>query len=272
MKKVILSVAALMLSLSVVAAQADTTITVKGSTTVQPAMQKVAEAYMKAKPGVNISISASGSGDGAKALIDKSTDIAMMSRDIKESEVKQATEKGVAPKLTVIAYDCIVPIVNPVNKVQDLTMDQLKGIFTGKITDWKDVGGEPGKIVVVSRDSSSGTYEFWGEHVLKGERVFAGALLQASNGAIVQTVAKNKYAIGYVGLAYAQNKEVKDVKVAGVMGTAENVLNKSYAVSRTLNLYTDGEPKGEPGEFIKFFLGPDGQKLVGEADFVPVKK
>ncbi len=271
MKKIIYSLAVLLMSLSVVTAQADTTITVKGSTTVQPAMQKVAEAYMKAKPGVNISISASGSGDGAKALIDKSTDIAMMSREIKEGEIKQANGNGVTPKLTVIAFDCIVPVVNPANKVKDLTPAQLKDIYTGKVTDWKDLGGDAGKIVVVSRDSSSGTYEFWGEHVLKGERVFAGALLQASSGAVVQTVAKNKYAVGYVGLAYAQNKEVKPVTVSGVVGSVANVLNKSYPVTRTLNLYTDGEPKGEPGAFITFFLSPEGQKLVAASDYVPVK-
>lgn len=248
------------------------TVTVKGSTTVQPVMQKAAEAFMKANPGVNISISASGSGDGAKALIDKATDIAMMSRDMKESEMKLAAEKDVAPKLIVIGYDCIVPVVHPSNKVASLTIEQLKDIFTGKVKDWKEVGGEPGQIVVVSRDSSSGTYEFWNEHVLNKERVYAGALLQASNGAVGQTVAKNKHAIGYVSLAFAQNKELKGLKVAGVEGNAANVLNKSYPVSRGLNLYTDGEPKGEAGDLIKFVLGTTGQKLVEEAEYVPLKQ
>jgi phosphate transport system substrate-binding protein len=248
------------------------TITVKGSTTVQPVMQKAAEAFMKANPGVSISISASGSGDGAKAIIDKTCDLAMMSRDMKDSETKAATEKGGAPKQWVIAYDCIVPVVHPSNKVENLTIAQLKDIYTGKITDWKDLGGEAGKIVVISRDSSSGTFEFWNEHVLNKERVFPGALLQASNGAVSQAVSKNKYAIGYVSLAYAQNKELKSLKVAGVAGSAATVLDKSYQVSRGLNLYTNGEPKGELADLMKFIMSPEGQKLVQEADYVPLKK
>jgi len=248
------------------------TITIKGSTTVQPVIQKAAEAFMKANPSVSISISASGSGDGAKAMIDSSCDLAMMSRDMKDSEKKAAADKGVTPKLLVIGYDCIVPVVHPSSKVVDLKIEQLKDIFTGKVTDWKDLGGDAGKVVVISRDSSSGTYEFWNEHVLNKERVFAGALLQASNGAVSQAVSKNKLAIGYVSLAFAQTKELKSLKVAGVAGSATSVLDKSYPISRGLNVYTNGEPKGELADFLKFVMSAEGQKLVQEADYVPLKK
>jgi len=248
------------------------TITIKGSTTVQPVIQKAAEAFMKANPSVSISISASGSGDGAKALIDKTADLAMMSRDLKESERKLAAEKGVAPKLTIIGYDCIVPVVHPLNTAIDVSLAQLKDIYTGKATDWKALGSAQGKIVAISRDSSSGTYEFWNEHVLNKERVFAGALLQASNGAVAQAVSKNKHAIGYVSLAYAQTKELKPLSIGGVAGSAKTVLDKTYPVARALNLYTNGEPTGELADFIKFVLSTEGQKLVHEADYVPLQK
>ncbi|MBU1229040.1 MAG: PstS family phosphate ABC transporter substrate-binding protein [Proteobacteria bacterium] len=244
---------------------------VKGSTTVQPIMQKAVEAFMAKNKGVSISISASGSGDGAKALIDGSTPLAMLSREMKESEFKQAKEKGVSPKQIVIAYDCIIPVVNSANPVKNLTQAQLKDIYTGKVTDWKDVGGAPGQIVVVSRDSSSGTFEYWGEHVLKKERVFARALMQASNGAVAQTVSKNKSAIGYVGLAYAKAPGLKDLTVDGIMGSVENTLNGSYPVSRGLYLYSNGEPSGDVAKLVNFILSDAGQKIVAQVEYVPLK-
>ena len=225
-------------------------IAVKGSTTVQPIMQKAAEAFMAQNKGINISISASGSGDGAKAIIDGSSPLAMMSREMKESELKQAKEKGVNPKQITVAYDCLTPIVNAANPVKNLTMAQLKDIYTGKIKDWKDVGGTPGQIVVVSRDSSSGTFEYWNEHVLKKERVFARALMQASSGAVVQTVAKNKYAIAYVGLAYTHAPGIHATTVEGIAGSVENTLNGTYPISRGLYLYTNGEPTGDAARLV----------------------
>jgi len=246
-------------------------IAVKGSTTVQPVMQKAAESFMAKHKSVSISISASGSGDGAKALIDGSTPLAMLSREMKETEIKQAKEKGVTPKQITIAYDCITPIVNTANPVKNLTMDQLKAIYTGKITDWKDLGGNAGKIVVISRDSSSGTFEYWNEHVLKKERVFPGALMQASNGAVAQTVAKNKYAIGYVGLAYAKAPGLRDVTVNGIPGSVENTLNGTYPVSRGLYLYTNGEPTGDVAQLVNYILSDAGQKIVSQVDYVPLK-
>jgi len=244
---------------------------VKGSTTVQPIMQKAVEAFMAKNKGVSISISASGSGDGAKALIDGSSPLAMMSREMKAKEIAQAKEKGVNPKQIVIAYDCITPVVNSANPVKNLSQAQLKGIFTGKITDWKDVGGAPGQIVVVSRDSSSGTFEYWGEHIMKSERVFAGALMQASNGAVAQTVSKNKSAIGYVGLAYAKAPGLKDLTVDNVEASIANTLNGTYPISRGLYLYTNGEPAGDVAKLVNFILSDAGQKIVASVEYIPLK-
>lgn len=244
---------------------------VKGSTTVQPIMQKAVEAFMAKNKGVSVSISASGSGDGAKALIDGSSPLAMLSREMKAKEIAQAKEKGVNPKQIVIAYDCITPVVNKANPVKNLTQAQLKDIYTGKVTDWKDVGGAPGQIVVVSRDSSSGTFEYWGEHVLKKERVFAGALMQASNGAVAQTVSKNKLAIGYVGLAYAKAPGLKDLTVDNVEASIANTLNGTYPISRGLYLYTNGEPTGDVAKLVNFILSDAGQKIVASVEYIPLK-
>ena len=145
-----------------VAAQAEG-IVISGSTTVLPIMQKVVEAYLKVHPGLEISLSASGSGDGIKAIIDGTANLAMSSREMKDSELAKAKEKGVILKPVAIATDAILPIVNPANPVKNISKAQLKAIYTGEITNWKDLGGEDKEIVVVSRDSSSGTYEAWGE-------------------------------------------------------------------------------------------------------------
>jgi len=219
-------------------------LVIKGSTTVLPIAQKVAEVYMKQHPDVKISISGGGSGNGIKALIDGSTDIADSSRFIKPKEVKLAVENGEYPVPFAVAYDCIVPVVHPTNSVVNLTMAQLKAIYKGEVKNWKEVGGPDRPIVVISRDTSSGTYEVWSEKVMKNERVFPGALLQASNGAIVQAVAKNKNAIGYIGIGY-MDKSVKALMV--------------------------DRPKGDTLKFINFVVHPEkGQKYVSEAGYVPL--
>lgn len=245
-------------------------IVIKGSTTVLPIAQKVAEAYMKVNPDVSISISGGGSGNGIKAIIDGTTDIADSSRFIKDKEVSQAVGNSVYPVPFAVAYDCIVPIVHPSNSVQNLSLDQLKGIYKSEITNWKEVGGPDLKIVVVSRDTSSGTYEVWEEKVMKKERVSPGALLQASNGAVAQAVAKNKNAIGYIGLGYL-NDEVKGVTVNNIKGTSETTLNGTYPISRALYMFTKGWPTGDIANFINYVTHPDkGQKMVGEIGFVPL--
>lgn len=244
-------------------------IVIKGSTTVLPVAQVALEAYMKANPGARISLSGGGSGEGIKALIDGSTDIANSSREIKSAEAALAKSKGIEPKEIAVAIDAIVPIVNPKNRVKDLTIDQLSQIYQGKITNWKEVGGDDLQIVVISRDSSSGTFEAWGEMVLNKAKVTPKAQMQASNGAIVQAISKNKYAIGYIGFGYI-NKAVKPLTVNGVAASAKTALSKEYPVSRFLYMFTNGEPKGETAKFIKFILSSEGQKLVAKEGFVPL--
>jgi phosphate transport system substrate-binding protein len=259
-------------TLSLIAAEAAWAgnLVLKGSTTVLPIAQKVAEEFMKERPEVRISIAGGGSGNGIKALIDGTCDVAKSSRFIKRQEVELAIGRGVYPVPFCVAHDCIVPVVHPDNPVVNLTTEQLKNIYKGMVRNWKEVGGPEREIVVVSRDTSSGTYEVWEEMVLGGDKVYPGALLQASNGAIVQTVAKNKNAVGYIGIGYA-NPEVKAVSVNGIVGSEQTTLDGTYPISRPLYMFTAGWPKPEAMLFLNYFMHPQkGQKLVREAGFVPL--
>jgi phosphate transport system substrate-binding protein len=245
------------------------TIVIKGSTTVLPIAQKAAEDFMKANPDVNISVSGGGSGEGMKALVDGTCDIADSSRFIKDKEVKFAQEKNVLPVPHRIALDCVVPIVHPSNPLTEISSERLKDIYTGKVTNWSELGGDNKPVVVISRDTSSGTYEVWEEIVLKKEKVTPKALLQASNGAVAQAIAKNKYAIGYIGIGYI-NKDVKPLKVDGVEATPTTALNGTFPVSRALFMFTNGWPKGDTMSFINFVVSPTGQKIVLEEGYVPM--
>jgi phosphate transport system substrate-binding protein len=243
---------------------------INGSTTVLPIAQKVTEAFMKEYPDVNISVSGGGSGNGIKAIIDGTAEIGNSSRFIKDEEVKLAVEKGAYPVPFAIAYDCIVPVVHPDNAVKDLTVDQLKAIYMGKTKNWKDVGGADAPIVVISRDTSSGTYEVWEEKVMNKARVFPGALLQASSGAIIQAISKNKNAIGYVGIGYV-DKSVKALTVNSIEGNEETTLSGKFPIARALFMFTRGWPTGDTLKFINYVLNPvKGQKFVKEAGFVPL--
>lgn len=245
-------------------------IVIKGSTTVLPIAQGTLEAYMKKNPGVQISLSGGGSGEGIKALIDKTTDIATSSREIKKEEVVLAETKGVKPVAHVVANDAIIPVVHPKNKVSNLSIDQLSQIYQGKITNWKEVGGEDLKIVVISRDSSSGTFESWDHFVMKKAKVTPTAQMLASNGALVTAVSKNRYAIAYLGIGYV-NKSVKPLQVDGIKGSVETALSKKYPMSRELYMYTNGEPTGDLAKFIAFVKSAEGQKIVAKEGFVPLR-
>ena len=244
-------------------------VVIKGSTTVLPIAQKTAEEYMKMNADVNISVSGGGSGNGIKAIIDGTTDIACASRFIKDKEVALAMQKGVLPVPHRVALDCVVPVVHPSNSLNDIALDSLKDVYTGKITNWKEVGGADKPIVVISRDTSSGTYEVWHKKVLKKEKVMPKALLQASSGVVAQAVAKNKYAIGYVGIGYL-NKDIKALTVDHVEATPTTAVNGTFPIARALFMFTNGWPKGEVMSFIDFVVSPAGQKIVKEEGFVPM--
>ena len=251
-------------------------VVVNGSTTVLPFAQIAVERFADAHPEVKISISGGGTGNGIKGLIDKTTHIANASREIKKSEIEQAQANGVNPFETAVALDCIVPLVHPSNPVKNLTLDQLKKIYTGETANWKDVGGEDAPIAVVGRDSSSGTYGTWQELVVeKGDtsqksRVTPKAQVSASSGAMLTTVANNKYAIGYDGIGYV-DKTVKAVSVEGIEASVVTAKNASYPLSRKLYMITDGEPAGDVKAFINYILSPDGQKIVTDTGFINIQ-
>ena len=246
-------------------------IAVNGSTTILPFAQSTAEAFMKSNPDVRISVSGGGSGNGAKALIDGIVQIAAMSREMKAEEIETAKGKGVNPVQHTVAVDCIVPIVHLSNPVKNLTAAQLKDIYEGKITNWKEVGGPDKKIAVVGRDTSSGTFEVWEEKIMKKARVTPRALIAASSGALVQTVAGNPLAIGYDSLGYVNPKQVKALSIDGVTGTPATARAKKIVTSRMLYMYTNGEAKGDVKKYLDFLIGADGQKYVAREGFVTLK-
>ena len=246
-------------------------LVMNGSTTVLPFAQSSAEAFMKANPGIKISVSGGGSGNGIKALLDGTAQIANSSRQMKKEEVEQAKPKGITPVEHTVAVDCIVPIVHPSNPVTDLTVDQLKGIYTGKITNWKEVGGPDKPIAVVGRDTSSGTFEVWEGKILQKEPVTPRALVVASSGAVIQTVAKNPLALGYDSLGYVDTSSVKPLKIAGVAGTPDTARSGKFATSRKLYMVTNGTPQGDAKKYLDFLVSPEGQKYVAKEGFVTLK-
>jgi phosphate transport system substrate-binding protein len=241
-------------------------ITMKGSTTVLPIAQEAAENFMYDNPDVNISVQGGGSGVGVASIIDGTADIGNASRAIKDKELTKAASNGVTPRAHVVALDGIAVVVHASNPVSALTKSQIKDIYTGKVSDWSAFGGR-GKIVVISRDSASGTFEAFNKLALDKERVRPDALLQASNQAVMSTVARTPGAIGYIGLGYV-NETVKAVKVDGVMPSKETVLSGEYSLSRPLFMYTNGNPKGEVKDFIDYLKGRDGQRMVERIGYV----
>jgi len=246
------------------------TITVTGSTTVLPIAQSAAEVFMEKNTAVEISIQGGGSGVGIASIIDGACDIADASRPIKDKELDKAVSKGIDPKAHVIAMDGIAVVVNKSNSIEALSKQQLKDIFTGKISDWGQLGVSGGKIVAISRDSASGTFEAFNKLALDKARVRPDALMQASNQAVASVVAKTPGAIGYVGLGYL-SPDLKALVIEGVIPSKATVLSGDYILSRPLFMYTNGEPTGHTKSFIDFILSDEGQKLVESLGYVGLK-
>ena len=244
-------------------------MTLSGSTTVLPVAQAAADAYMNTHANAEIMVIGGGSSVGIQAAGEGTASIGMSSRDLK------AEEKTRYPGLvsTVIGNDGIALIVHPSNTVGPLTLEQVKGVYQGKYTNWKDLGGPDMAIVVAGRDSASGTREFFHEKVMNKEDFVAGQLEKNSNGAVKQTVAQTPGAIGYVGLGYIDGT-VRAVPIL-VDGTpiepsVRTVLDRKYPISRPLILVTKGEPAGLAKDYITFLLGPEGQKILEKEGFVPL--
>jgi phosphate transport system substrate-binding protein len=245
-------------------------ISIVGSTTVLPMAQACSEQFMNNNPDIDITISGGGSGHGIAAMIDGATDIANASRAMKKKEIKKARSKGIKPKANVVAKDGIAVIVNPENKINSLSKEQVKKIYTGEINYWEEIGGTPGRIIVVSRDSSSGTFEVFGELALDEERVRPDALMAASNQAVHNNVSKIPGAIGYVGMGYL-SPAIKPIAFNGVKPTEANVVSGDYILARPLFMYTNGEPTGVIKEYLDFVLSKRGQKLAAEQGYIGLK-
>jgi len=250
---------------------ADKKLVLDGSTTVGPVAKAFAEYFMRKHPGVNITVSESGSGNGAKSLINGVCDIANMSRPMKDKEFKAAVEKGINPVAHVVALDGIAMIVHPSNPIKNLKMEQIKDIYLGKITNWKQLGGPNLNIVVVTRDTNSGTFETFEKLVMQKENIMNKAETVGSNGAVRARVQKTRAAIGYVGLGFV-DRTVKAVTVNNIMPSKVTIQTGDYPIARPLFMWTNKYPKlgSLKFKFVTFHLTPDGQKIVEEVGFIPV--
>ena len=260
-------------------------IKIIGSNTVTPLSSVWAEEFMNMHSKVNIAVSGPGSGAGIAALINGTTDICQASRQIKQSEIDEAKANGVEPYEIQVATDALSVVVNPSNPVSELTIKQLSAIYTGKITNWKEVGGNDAEILVLSRDTSSGTHVFFKEHVVQmaglptedtSLEYGSNVLLLPSTKEGVDEVATNANAIFYPGLGYLTD-EVKPLAIrktadsAGVLPSVQTALDGTYPIARPLLFYTDGAPTGVIKAFVDYCLSSEGQGKVTEVGYVPLK-
>lgn len=281
-RRLIVTLAVLLCVSSAFAGTGKNSIQVKGSDTMVNLGQAWAEKYMEKNPGDFVAVTGGGSGTGLSSLISGTCDIAMSSRNIKEKEIALAEKKGIHPNEIKAALDGLAVVVNPANPVGKLTADQLADIFTGRVANWKEVGGRDEKIVILSREVNSGTHVYFKEHILRKmdpnskEEFAAGALMLSSSQAIADEVAGNPAAVGYYGMGYISAKQkpvavAKDAASPFIEPTIQNVVSSSYPISRPLFLYTNGEPAGLVKKFVDFALSKEGQEIVLATDFVPVK-
>ena len=254
----------------------------KGSDTIVNLALAWAEAYQLIHPEVRLSVTGGGTGTGMAALINGTVDIANASRQIKPEEMTEAQAKGINPVEHIIARDAIAVIVNPNNPVSQLTLQQISDIYSGKISNWQEVGGENRPIVRLSRETNSGTHVYFLETVLRlgdktNKTLFStDTLLLASSEGIISEVRLNPNAIGYDGLGYVP-KDLKKIAIARqpgdpyVLPSIATVNDNSYPISRDLYMYTAGQPKGAVAAYLEWIVSPDAQSIVAKLGFVPVK-
>ena len=265
------------------AAKDESSIQIKGSDTMVNLGQAWAEKYMEENPADFVAVTGGGSGTGLSSLISGTCDIAMSSRNIKDKEIALAKQKGINPFEIKVALDGLAVVVSPANPVNKLTLEQLACIFTGKISNWKEVGGKDARIVILSREVNSGTHVYFKEHVLRNnnanskEEFAPGALMLSSSQAIADEVASNPAAIGYYGMGYTSSKQktisvAKDDKSEYVDPNIDNVLSGKYPISRPLFLYTNNQPQSLIKKFVDYALSREGQEIVVKTDFVPIKR
>jgi len=254
------------------------TIVVKGSDTLLIVAQRWAEDFLTQNPQVNIQVAGGGSGTGFAALKDKTTDIADASREIKSSEVSDAKANGVNPVEWVVGLDGISIVVHPNNPISSLTLSQLEMIYNGTYTNWNQVGGNDAPIITYGRQSTSGTYDYFREHILHNTNFRADNRELAGNAEIVQTVEGDANGVGYVGVAYTkQGVNVKILKIGATASevyepTIANIKSTTYPIARKLYIYTNGNPAGALNAYISYILGPSGQQVLEEAGYISVVK
>jgi len=273
MKKIIVSgliMLALVSATKLVAAEKQT-LQIDGSTTVGPIADAFAEAFKGNYPDLEITVKKTGSGDGAAALVDGRCDIAIMSRFMKEKEFKKAVENGIFPVAHVVAMDGVCVVVHPSNPVKELTTEQVRNIYLGKITNWKEVGGSDLDIVAISRDTSSGTYETFHGLVMNKEEMGSKVEYVNSNPQAHARVKTTVGAIGYVGIGFLDSN-VKALKVDGILPSRQTITTGQYPVARPLFMFTNGYPKlgSMTYKFCTFYLTETGQEIIEAKGFVPV--
>ena len=281
----IVVVVVLIVTIIALTGRGGSSINIIGSNTVTPLSSVWAEEFMKTHPEVSIAVSGPGSGAGIAALIDGTTDICQASRAIKQSEIDQAEARGVHPYEIQVASDGLSVVIHPSNPVSELTIVQLSAIYTGEITNWNEVGGNDAEIVVLSRDTNSGTHVFFKEHVVqmlglptedKTLEYGPEVLFLPSTEEGISEVAQNPNAIFYPGLGYV-TEEVKLVAIKrtasdpGILPSEETVLDGTYPIARPLLFYTDGEPTDIIKDFIDYCLSSEGQEKVAEVGYVPLE-
>lgn len=268
MKSILLLATALV---AISSAQAQKLV-IKGSDTLGAKLvPQLAEEYKARNAGVSFEIAAEGSTTGIAAITDGTAQIGMSSRRAKPTEMSAAQAKGVTMKPTIVAFDGMAVIVNGNSPITSLTKRQVEQIFTGDVTDWSAVGAPAGKISVYTRNTSSGTYSDWKDLAMKKRDYASSSQKMAGNEQIASEVAKNANGIGYVGLAYIHASGIKVVSIDGGTPTKESVLSKKYPYARPTFYYTNGEPTGEAAKFIEFTLSDEGQRIVEQVGFVPVR-
>jgi phosphate transport system substrate-binding protein len=270
MRKFLLATLTALVAVSVLHAQK-----IKGSDTVLPLSQQEAESFTKANKTASVTVTGGGSGVGISALLEGTTDIAQSSRKIKFDEKQKLQEKGDKVVEKIIAYDALAVVVHPSNPVGKLTREQMENIFTGKTTNWKELGGPDMKIIPYSRETSSGTYEFFKEHVLKNKNYVNGIMSMPATGAIVQSISQTKGALGYIGLAYLDNK-IKAVQVSYDEGktyvapSVKTAMDDTYPIVRPLIYYYVEKSESTVKPFVDYVLSPAGQKIVRDIGFIPI--
>jgi phosphate transport system substrate-binding protein len=251
-------------------------ITIKGSDTLVRLGQRWAEAYMAKNPGVVLQVSGGGSGTGIAAMLNGSTDVCQASRDMKEREYAQTKEKNIEVYRVSVALDGIAVFLHETNPVKELSFAQIKGIYTGAITKWKEVGGPDSRIILYGRENNSGTYTFFKEHVLNEEDYSEYTQTLPGTAAVVNAVSKDKNGIGYGGIAWATGVKYAAVKKSDtdkvVLPSVETVSNGTYPIARDLYWFFNGKPEGELKKLVNWALSEEGQKLAAEMDYVPLPK